>query len=213
VEIDFLAKYPRAPRDPAARAAEKTPADIALARKFGKDFFDGERRHGYGGYSPSPERWRGVVADMMDHYSPVISVLDVGCAKGGMLQAFREAGANQVTGCDISAYAINKCPFSIRRNVIDARMLTSVYKYKEFSLVVSINTLHNLTPPGVIRALQEIDLVGNHAYITVDGYRTAEEKRRLFEWNLTARTILHVDDWVELFADAGYTGDFGFWCP
>src|SRR5678815_1106293 len=78
MEIDFLAKYPRAPRDPAARAAEKTPADIALARQFSKDFFDGERRHGYGGYSPSPERWRGVVADMMDHYSPVISVLDVG---------------------------------------------------------------------------------------------------------------------------------------
>src|SRR5678816_575609 len=110
MEIDFLAKYPRAPRDPAARAAEKTPADIALARQFSKDFFDGERRHGYGGYSPSPERWRGVVADMMDHYSPVISVLDVGCAKGGMLQAFREAGANQVTAVSYTHLRAHETP-------------------------------------------------------------------------------------------------------
>lgn len=89
-ELDLLARYPKGTRDPAARAREKTAEDIVTARQFGREFFDGERRHGYGGYSASPGRWRGVVRDIIEVYYPIVSVLDVGCAKGGLLQALKE---------------------------------------------------------------------------------------------------------------------------
>ena len=30
----------------------------------------------------------------------------------------------------------------------------------------------------------------------------------MFDWNLTAKTILSVDDWEKLFEEVGYTGDY-----
>ena len=49
MEIDLLANYPKTPRKIQERAQEKTEEDRAIARRFGREFFDGERRHGYGG--------------------------------------------------------------------------------------------------------------------------------------------------------------------
>lgn len=213
-EFDLLAKYPKGKRDPAARAQVKTAEDQAIARKFGREFFDGERRHGYGGYSASPERWRGVVMDLLDAYAPFSSVLDVGCAKGGLLQALKESVPGvTLAGCDVSEYAINECPHDLNLVVLDVRHLSRHYSAKQFSLVVCINTIHNLDRAGCIEALREIQLVGRRAYVTVDTYRNEAERRRMYDWNLTAQTILPVDEWRKLFAEAGYTGDFGWWVP
>lgn len=213
--LDLLAKYPRVVRDAAARALKKTPEDIAIARQFGKDFFDGERRHGYGGYSHDRRRWGGVVADMVSAYGDPVSVLDVGCAKGNLLASFYEyyVGQVAVAGLDVSRYAIENAIEGMKPWLIvgDARELP--WAAKSFDLVVSVNTLHNLEREGVIQALQEIERVGKDAYITVDAYRNEEERRRMFDWNLTALTILHVDEWKSLFKEAGYTGDYGWWLP
>ena len=43
-----------------------------------------------------------------------------------------------------------------------------------------------------------------------DAWRTLEQKRMLEEWILTAKTYMHVDDWVKLFQEVGYTGDY-YW--
>jgi hypothetical protein len=65
-----------------------------------------------------------------------------------------------------------------------------------------------------IRALSEIERVARgRAFITVDAYRDDEEMRRMYAWNLTAKTILSVDDWIKLFAEAGYTGDYFWFIP
>jgi SAM-dependent methyltransferase len=214
-ELDLLRNYPRAQRDPAARALAKTPEDQEIARQFGREFFDGERRHGYGGYSHDRARWRGVVADLVEQYREPLSVLDVGCAKGNLLAAFYDwyGGDVALAGIDVSRYAINDAIHLVKPHVIvgDARSLP--WPTRAFELVVSINTLHNLEREGVIQALQEIERVGKDAYITVDAYRNEEERQRVFDWNLTALTILHVDEWRDLFKEAGYTGDYGFWVP
>lgn len=212
-ERNLLAKYPRAKRDTSARAAAKTPEDIAIARRFGREFFDGERRHGYGGYSASPERWRGVVHDIVDAYYPFSSVLDVGCAKGGLLQALKEEVPGlHLAGCDISEYAVHECPHDLDIIVANAKDL-SRYGTQSFSLAVSVNTIHNLERKDCIKALAELQRVGRRAYVTLDAYRTEAERQRMLDWNLTALTILHVDEWLELFKEAGYTGDYGWWLP
>ena len=213
-EFDLLKRYPRAQRDPKARAAAKTPDDIRIAREFGYDFFDGDRRHGYGGYRYSPTRWAGVVEDLIEHYAPFDSVLDVGCAKGYMLQELRkQLPACRISGIDVSQYAIRNAPEEIRQFLWVRSADDRCFPEKYFDLVVSINTVHNLPRPGCIAALQEIERTGKQAYVTVDAYRTEEERKRMLDWNLTALTILHVDEWLELFKEAGYTGDWGFWGP
>ena len=52
--MDLLRNYPKAKRDLNERQIEKTPEVRAVARKFGEEFFDGDRKFGYGGFSYHP---------------------------------------------------------------------------------------------------------------------------------------------------------------
>lgn len=216
-EIDLLAEYPRTQRDVESRAAEKTEADREIARRFDKDFFDGDRRHGYGGFTYHPRYWQPVVPTFQNYYglNRESSVLDVGCAKGFMLNDFSELIPGiSVSGVDISEYAIGCASTTIQPHlqVADARRLP--FDDGSFDLVVAINTIHNLDRAGVVEALAEVERVSrNYAYVTVDAYRGEDEKKRMLKWNLTAKTILSDLEWVELFEEASYTGDYYWFIP
>jgi ubiquinone/menaquinone biosynthesis C-methylase UbiE len=142
-------------------------------------------------------------------------VLDVGCAKGFMLFDFCQVIPGiTVEGIDVSEYAITHGKEEVKPfiQVGDARSLP--YPERHFDLVISINTIHNLEGDDLKKALQEIERVGKgNSFITVDAYRTEEEKELMYAWNLTARTILHVEEWQALFAEAGYTGDYYWFMP
>lgn len=216
-EIDLLVNYPRTKRDVKQRGAEKTEQDRAIARQFEEAFFDGDRRYGYGGFSYQSRFWHPVVPTFQAYYQlgAESSLLDVGCAKGFMLNDFQELIPGiEVAGVDVSKYAIAHSMGSVRSKVqvADARELP--YEDNSFDLVISINTIHNLEREDLICALKEIERVSRkHAFITVDAYRNDEEKEAMFAWNLTAKTILSVPEWVALFEEAGYTGDYYWFVP
>jgi SAM-dependent methyltransferase len=216
-EIDLLVDYPRAKRNVQERGESKTEEDRAIARKFGKEFFDGERRHGYGGYKYNARFWQPVAPAFRDHFrlGAGSSVLDVGCGKGFMMHDFAQVIPGIVVkGIDVSEYAVANAIDDMRPHVrvADARELP--FPDKSFDVVISINTVHNLARPECVQALAEIERVARRgAYITVDAYRSDEERERMHAWNLTAQTILHVDEWRRLFAEAGFTGDYYWFIP
>jgi ubiquinone/menaquinone biosynthesis C-methylase UbiE len=216
-EIDLLANYPRAKRNVDERGALKTDEDRAIARRFGQEFFDGDRRHGYGGYTYNPKFWRPVVPDFIRHFGLTASssVLDVGCGKGFMLHDIREAIPGiRVSGIDVSEYAIAHAMDDVREflQVADARKLP--FQDKSFYVVISINTVHNLHRAECAQALREIERVSRgKSFVTVDAYRTPDERDRMMKWNLTALTIMHVDEWVAFFREVGYTGDYHWFIP
>jgi len=216
-EIDLLVNYPRTKRDVTERGATKTEEDRALARKFGKDFFDGDRKNGYGGFKYFSRFWQPVVPTFQEYYSldNNSSILDVGCAKGFMMHDFAEIIPGiTVKGLDVSEYAIENTIDDMKPHVqvADARKLP--YEDNSFDLVISINTIHNLERDDLAIALQEIERVSKgKSYITVDAYKDDEEKERMFAWNLTAKTIMSVDEWIEFFGEVGYTGDFYWFIP
>lgn len=216
-EVDLLRDYPRAKRDVKQRGAEKTDEDRAIARRFGREFFDGERRHGYGGFSYHPRFWQPVIPTLRDFYGlgPDSAVLDVGCAKGFMLHDLRELIPGiTVRGVDVSEYAICNAMDDIKSFVQVGNALELPFADRSFDLVVAINTLHNLERPDLVRALAEVSRVSRGgAFITVDAYRNDEEREAMFAWNLTAKTILSVPEWVDLFAEAGYEGDYYWFIP
>jgi SAM-dependent methyltransferase len=216
-EVDLLVNYPRAKRDVAARGESKTEEDRRIAREFGRDFFDGDRRHGYGGFNYHPRFWQPVVPTLREHFGlgADSSLLDVGCGKGFMLHdlAAMIPGIT-VAGIDISAYAIEHAIEDMKPNVqvADARELP--FADKSFDVVVSVNTIHNLAREDCARALREIERVARSgAFVTVDAYRTEEERERMLAWNLTAQTIMHVDEWKAFFARHGYSGDYYWFIP
>lgn len=216
-EVDLLINYPKTKRDVKERGLTKTEEDRRIARMFEKDFFDGERRHGYGGFNYHPRFWQPVVPTFKEYYglSADSSVLDVGCAKGFMLYDFQQIIPGiEVKGIDISNYAVANGKEEVRQHlqVADARDLP--FADNSFDLVISINTVHNFERDEVIKSLQEIERVSRkNSFIIVDAYRNDEEKEIMYAWNLTAKTILHVDEWRELFKEAGYTGDYYWFMP
>ncbi|NGX59022.1 MAG: 23S rRNA (guanine(745)-N(1))-methyltransferase [Chlamydiae bacterium] len=216
-EINLLENYPKSKRDIKGRGITKTEEDRAIARCFGKEFFDGERSTGYGGFSYHPRFWQPVVPTFQKYcdLSAQSKVLDVGCAKGFMLHDFMELIPGiEVKGLDISSYAIENALESVKPfiEVADARYLP--FADNSFDLVISINTIHNLEIEELKLALQEIERVSRKkSFITVDAYRNEEEKELMEAWNLTAKTILHVDEWKSLFKEVGYTGDYYWFIP
>ena len=216
-EIDLLINYPKAKRDLSARSKEKTDEDRAIARKFGKSFFDGERRHGYGGFSYHPRFWKPVIPSFKNHWNLCAenSVLDVGCAKGFMLHDLKEEIPGlQVAGVDISEYAISNAMETVKSDLSVADAKDLPFSDNSFDVVISINTIHNLELTECAQALREIERVSKgNSFVTVDAFRTDLEKSRMFEWNLTAKTILSVDQWKKLFSDVGYTGDYYWFIP
>lgn len=217
VEINLMQRYPQFKRDLDARVLEKTEEDRRIAREFGKEFFDGKRKHGYGGYAYNERFWTGVVQDMIAYYhlTGESSLLDVGCAKGFMLYDFvRALPGIRIRGIDISPYAIENGKQEVRGylGVGNARDL-SEFKDKKFDLVVSVTTIHNLAPKECRQAIREIQRVGKNAFITVDAWKNGEERKRMLAWNLTAQTLMSVEDWVKLFEECNYTGDYYWFTP
>jgi len=216
-EIDLLINYPKTKRNVKARGNTKTEDDRAIARKFGEDFFDGDRIHGYGGYNYHPRFWQPVIPTFQKHFGLTASssLLDVGCGKGFMLHdLFELIPGITIKGVDISEYAINNAIDDMKPHVQVANAKKLPFADNSFDVVISINTVHNLAKDECAQALSEIERVSKgKGFITVDAYRNDEEKEIMFAWNLTAKTIMHIDEWKHFFKEVGYTGDYFWFIP
>lgn len=217
IEVDLLRNYPKTARDLDGRAAEKTDEVRAVARKFGEEFFDGDRMYGYGGFSYNSKYWSPVIPDFEHHFGSLAgkSLLDVGCAKGFMLHDLvRLVPGIQVAGIDISDYAIQNSLPEMRPFLQAADATNLPFDDQSFDVVISINTVHNLELEDCKQALREISRVSRGgSFITVDAFSNDEERERMMAWNLTAKTILSVEDWVSLFDEVGYEGDYFWFIP
>lgn len=216
-EIDLMINYPKSKRDITKRLEEKTQEDRQISRKFDKDFFDGERKHGYGGFFYNERFWSKVIPTFKEYYNldSNSKILDVGCAKGFMLYDFqRLIPGIQIQGIDISDYAINNAKDEIKGNLQVANAMKLPFEDNSFDLVISITTLHNLSKEDMKIALKEIMRVTKKdAFITLDAYRNQEEKEMMEAWNLTALTMMHTNEWKEFFKEASYFGDYYWFIP
>ncbi len=202
------------PRDYRGRVLEHDKAHCAeVAIQFGKDYWDGERHYGYGGYRYDG-RWRPVAEDLVRRYElqPGASILDVGCGKGFLLYEFTQVlpGA-QVAGIDISSYAIAHAQPEVQSCLRQGSATELPYADRSFDFVISINTLHNLYNYDLHRALQEIERVARGPRLMIiEAYRNEREKANLLYWQLTCRAFHTPAEWEWLFRQAGYTGDYSY---
>lgn len=215
--IDFISGIHRSTkRDYVARVLECDKAEAAtISKQFGKDYFDGDRKHGYGGYKYDG-RWVAFAKQLIAHYGlqPGDRVLDIGCAKGFLVHDFRQALPGlEATGVDVSDYAIAHAMPEVRSHVSVANATQLPFPDQHFDLVVSINTLHNLRLPELSRALKEIMRVGRRAkFVVMDSYRDEREKVNLMYWQLTCECFFTPEEWQWLFDTCGYDGDCDFVC-
>ena len=212
--IDFVQKiHSSTTRDYLQRVTDFPKAHCAkIAKEFGKDYFDGERQYGYGGYRYIEGRWLPLAEDLARHYNLKAGdrVLDVGCGKGFLLHELTRAVPGiEVAGLDISTYAIEHSKEEVKPFLRVGNAVELPYPDHSFDLVVSINTLHNLRIYDLVSALREVERVSRrHKYLVVDGYRTEEEKANLMYWQITCECFFTPEEWEWIFQQAGFTGDF-----
>jgi cyclopropane fatty-acyl-phospholipid synthase-like methyltransferase len=212
-EVNLLRRYPRSKRNISVRAQAQSPENVALSRQYGRAYFDGTRDTGYGGYRYDG-RWIPIAEDMVQHFGlkPGQRVLDVGAAKGFLVKDLMKVCPGlEAFGLDISEYAVMNCEPEVigRLHLGDCRKLP--FPDASFDAVIAINVVHNVDRDECVQAVREVQRVSRGgAYIQVDSYRTPAERELFLSWVLTACTHYYPDGWKELFAEAGYTGDY-YW--
>lgn len=211
-EVNLLARYPRAKRNVKARLDNKEE-NRAVTMKFGKEYFDGTREQGYGGYRYDG-RWVPIAEDIVRHFSLKLGdrVLDVGCGKGFLVKDLMKACPGlEAFGLDISEYAVMNCEPEVIGRVHVGNATHLPFPDNSFQAVLSINTIHNLDRAGCVEALQEMERIApGKGYVQVDAYRNPEEEQVFLDWVLTARTHGTPQFWVDLLREAGYVGDY-YW--
>jgi SAM-dependent methyltransferase len=215
-EVDLMKSYPKTSREDLITIRRQvSEADRARAQQFGEEYFDGPRHLGLGGYYYNKKYFGPVVQDMIQFYSLKRDsrILDVGCGKGFMMKDFMEAlPGSSVYGIDISRYCHENSLIEVKSNILLGSCERLPFPDNHFDLVISIATIHNVDIEGVKKSLREIVRVsrGNNYYIKVNGYRNDQERQNLEDWNLVAKTILHVEQWEQLFEETGYQGQYSF---
>ena len=138
-------------RDYLERMINQKVECMKVAKRYDQDYWDGDRRYGYGGYRYIPGRWKSVAECLIDRYSLTTGsrVLDAGCGKGYLLyeMALIEPGL-EIAGFDISEYGLSCAKSEIKENLFRHDLAeTFPCEDNHFDLVVSLGCLHNLSLP------------------------------------------------------------------
>lgn len=184
------------------------------AKEYEFDYWDGDRRYGYGGYKYMPGRWKAVAQALIDQYALTNNskVLDVGCGKGFLLYEMKLLLPRlEILGFDISKHGLEQTKAEIREHLISHRAQdTYLWDANSFDLVISLGCLHNLKIFDLQKALIEIERVGNNKYIMLESYRNEQELFNLQCWALTCEAFYSKEEWIWLYNHFGYTGDYEF---
>ncbi len=183
-------------------------------REFEYDYWDGDRKFGYGGYKYIEDRWKPFAENLIKIYNlnNKSKILDAGCGKGFVLYELKKILPGlTIKGFDISKYGINNSKEEIKKDLFEHDIRKKFpFKDNEFDLVISLACLHNLQVHELEKSIKEIERVGKKSYFMVEGYRNEAELFNLQCWALTAETFFCDKEWEWLFKICNYNGDYEF---
>ncbi|WP_373071990.1 class I SAM-dependent methyltransferase [Sulfurimonas sp.] len=212
--LDIVTKlHTRTSRDYVSRMVDDKINAMVKSKEYGYDYWDGDRKYGYGGYKYDG-RWKVVAEDLIREYDlkDGCKILDVGCGKAFLLYELKQLLPNStVVGIDSSEYALENAKEEIKDSLTLHKAEDSYpFKDNEFDLLISLTTLHNLKIYDLKKAVQECQRVAKNKYIMVEAYRNEAELFNLECWALTCESFFRPDEWVWMYNEWGYDGDYEF---
>lgn len=191
-------------RNYVSRMLDKKVECMKVAKRYGKDYWDGDRRYGYGGYKYIPGRWTNVAKKLIKDYKikPGSKILDIGCGKGFLMhEIIQLEPLVKVFGIEESSYAIKNSIKTVKENIIKCKAQKKYpFKKKYFDLVISFGTLHNLELEDLQKSLDEIDRVSKKSYVMVESFRNESELFNLQCWALTCESFFSKKTWISIFS-------------
>lgn len=212
-EFNALRDYPQ-PKEPRYLGPNIRTIKNRIAASYRDErYYDGDRNNGYGGYKYDG-RWKKIVKSMVKDYglTEKYALLQVGCEKGFLLHDFHEYFPNmKIRGAEMSDYAIANSMPSVKQYIVKTDYHKLPFKDGEFDFVIAIGVIYTLTLRDAISCLKEIQRVGKgKSFITLGAYKDELGKKLFGNWSVLGSTVLHVDEWLEVLKEAGYTGDYHF---
>lgn len=209
----YTSLHQSTPRTYVDRMIDEKVHCMQKAKQYEFDYWDGDRRYGYGGYSYDG-RWRPLAEKLIENYAlnNDSKLLDVGCGKAYLLFEVKKILPDiEICGFDVSNHAINDAPSLIRDDLFVGQA-QEPYKWDDnyYDLVISLGVLHNLKIFDLQSALLEIERVGKDKYVMVESFRDEQELFNLQCWALTCEAFYERSEWTWLFQHFGYTGDYEF---
>ena len=213
--VELITPYhTRTKRDYLARMVDDKVSCMEKAREYGYDYWDGDRRYGYGGYKYIPGYWKPLAEKLIERYGLTNQsrVLDVGCGKAFLLHEMSLLlPAALLVGFDVSEFGLSAALPGSYVYVGNAGMADHYpHSDEPYDLVLAMGSLHNLKNWERDIALKEIERVGKQKYLWVESYRNAQEQFNLQCWALTCWAFQTDEEWIWELNRAGYTGDYEF---
>ena len=209
----FTPLHKRTSRNYIERMQDEKVHCMLKAKEYEFDYWDGDRRYGYGGYKYDG-RWKPVAISMIEKYSLTNNskILDVGCGKAHLIYEMKNILPDaEIIGFDISNHGIKTAPDGIKNNLhIHKAQETYEWADNYFDFVLSLGCLHNLRIFELETALKEIERVGKNKYIMLESYRNEKELFNLQCWALTCESFFDKEEWLWIYSHFGYTGDYEF---
>ncbi len=183
-----------------------------IAWKLDKDYYDGDRNNGYGGFSYDG-RWLGLLPRIIKRYklSNNSKILDLGCKKGFIMKDLKKLLPKaKIFGVEDHIYPIKNSEKEIKKNIIYSKYYKIPFNDKYFDLVIGFSSIYKYNFIDVVKTIKEINRVSQKSFFTVASYTNEKEKKLFDRWTLLGTTILHKKEWLELFKILKYKGDYYF---
>lgn len=183
-----------------------------VAWKQGKDYYDGDRNNGYGGFAYDG-RWLKLLPRFIKRYNlnNNSKILDLGCKKGFIMKDLKIILPKaKIYGIEDHIYPIKNAEKEIKKNIILSDYYEIPFKKKYFDLVIGFSSVYKYNFYDVIKTIREINRVSKNSFLTVASYSNKKEKEIFDKWTLLGTTVLTKKDWIELFKILKYKGDYYF---
>ena len=192
-------------------AKERTVINKMYAWELGKEYYDGNRLNGYGGFKYDG-RWLKLLPKIIKKYklNNKSKVLDLGCKKGFLLKDLN------ILLPGIKSYGIENHEYAIKHAVkCKSKLILSDYttlpfKNKSLDFVIAFNSLYMQNLGDVIKSLKEIERVSKKSYIVLASGENDEERNKFYKWTLIGTSILLKKEWRQLFKKIKFKGDYYF---
>ena len=184
---------------------------IAINRD--KEFFDGNRNNGYGGFSYDG-RWKNLALKIIDEYnlSNGSNFLHINSEKGFLLYDLHSLNSRiNLFGLESSAYAKENTLKEVYNNIKIGDYLNLDYPDNHFDFVLAIGVVYSFNLKDAIKSILEIQRVTKkNSFLTLASYENEKDYFLFKKWTLLGNTILKKKEWREVLDYCNFTGDYFF---
>jgi hypothetical protein len=183
-----------------------------IAVKRDKNFFDGERKYGYGGFVYDG-RNKTVAENLVSNYrlGDNSKVLQVQCEKGFLLYELQKINSSfYLIGTETSEYAIKNKFQYLNCPILNLQDHNLPFSKHYFDLIVVIGYAYTLSLQNFVQFIHQCNNLSRNVFLTLATYDTPSDYFVLRKWSLLGNLIFLKQEWLELLDELNFNGEVEF---